>query len=239
MSKKHILSIIVLAVLALTVLAACSSLAGAQAVQPTATLDPAVTPTDCGCSAEGPNQPKPTSALGGGPAGPAAPGDATLTPAGNTDVAGRWETYTNPEPAFTFEYPAAYATQKYGFCAARPNANPPAGTQFGLSLGSRTEISISPAPADLDAALAAFRADPSHKDYQFDAPADRTVGGVPARVLPYRSGGTNRYGESTFFIKDGLLYRIDTGTPSACDVPDLNLTEMQAYAHLLDSFQFK
>lgn len=238
MEKKSFLLLLFAALLAL---AGC----GPAAVQSAA--GPAPTPTDCGCSVEGPNRAAPTAGFGS-PAGPALSGEGAGGGSGGGEGsagAGQWQTFTSAAGGFSFEYPAAYATPPYSACAARTNPDLPAGASALILLGSRTGLTVAPAPASLDAALAAFRADLARTDFRFDAARERVVAGLPARTLSYHSGGTNRYGESTFFIKDGLLYRVDTvgdppeGGPSACDLPDLNLTELDAYEHMLESFTVK
>ncbi len=198
-----------------------------------------ITPTpteDCGCSLAD-ILTTPTGGIAA--AGPAGPVADTATPAPLESYQGQWETYSNAEYGFSFEYPAAYDGSDFGFCAARANDTAPEGSLFALSLGSRTSLVLSDAGGqDLQAVVDAYRGDPTHQADQFDAATERTVGGVDALVLPYRSGGTNRYAEAVFFIKGSTLYRVDTGTPSACDVPAINLRELDAYSHLLDSFAF-
>lgn len=212
-------------------------LAGCNVVQPLLQSGPTPTPTECGCSAEGPLKATPTGDLFS-PAGPAQPGDGTPAPALET-YRDRWDTYASKDFGFSFEYPAAYTSADFGFCAVREDNFPPKGGLFALGLGSRTALSLFPTSGDASAAAEAFRTDPESKEFTFDAPQQRTVGGVPAVVLPYRSGGTGRYGEVVFWVKDGTLYRLDTGVPSACDIPALNLRELDAYSRLLESLQFQ
>jgi hypothetical protein len=212
--------------LIITLLAGCSVPLAQGGAQPT------VTPTDCGCSIE--DILTPTGGIDApAPAGPAAP---TVAPETLKD---QWKTYTDAAHGFSFEFPAVYESPEFAFCAAREASAPPEDSLFALSLGSRTSlVLVDAAGKDLPAVVDAYRSDPAHQDYQFDAPVERTVGGSPALVLPYRSGGTSRYAEAVFFIHAGTLYRVDTGTPSACDVPALNLKELDAYSRLLYTFQF-
>ena len=198
--------------------------------------EPTVTPTDCGCDVSD-LLATPTGGIAApGPIGPPA---GTDVPDDLASFIGQWKTYTDVEHGFSFEYPAVYESPDFAFCAARENETPPEGSQFGLSLGSRTNlILLDAAGQDLQALAEAYRSDPAHQDYQFDAPIERTVGGSPALVLPYRSAGTNRYAEVALFINEGTLYQVDTGAPSACDVPGIDLQELEAYSHMLDTFLF-
>jgi hypothetical protein len=193
--------------------------------------------TPCPCSETG--VPTPTGGIK--LAGPSGPSPATQAPAAETTVSPggeTWATYANPDYGFSFQYPEVYTGKDYGFCAARASANLPPGAIFQLALGSRTMLTLKKTDQGLEDAVAAFRADPSSKDFTFDEVKQRTVGGETAVVLPYHSGGTNRYAEAVFFVHNGILYRVDTGVPSACDIPSLNLRELDAYSHLLDSFAF-
>lgn len=227
MLRKRSIIFLLLALL----LSGCAGLAGAQAA-------PSPTPTeDCGCTLEGPGA-QPTGGVLDAPAGPAV-GGATATPAPALEtLRDRWERYTSPENGISFEYPAAYTNPDYAFCAVRVDSFPPEGAQLSLSLGSRTSLVVSGAAPDLAAAAQAYQSDPAYAGYQFDAPVTRTVAGLDAVSLPYRSGGAGRYSEVTLWVRDGLLYQVETGTPSACDVPAIELTEMGAYSHLLESVQF-
>lgn len=217
-------------VLLAALLTACAPTAVQNAVQPT------VTPTDCGCDVSD-LLATPTGGLAApGPVGPPA---GTDVPDELAAYIGQWKTYADQEHGFSFEYPAVYESPDFAFCAARANEAPPEGSQFALSLGSRTNLTLrEAADQDLQAVVKAFQDDPAHQGYQYDAPIERTVGGSPALVLPYRSGGTNRYAEAVFFISEGTLYQIDTGTPSACDVAAIDLQELEAYGHMLDTFLF-
>lgn len=211
-------------------LSACNVIPSLAGVKPT--------PTDCGCSVKGPSVATPTGGLA--LSGPAAPGEnTTATPAGLDAFRDQWKSYSNPTYGFSFDYPAVYESPNFGFCKVRDQKALPQGALYALDLGSRIQITLVKTDQALPAVVDAFRQDPLHQDFQFDAPKDRTVGGAPAVVLPYRSGGTNRYAETALFVKDNILYRIDVGTPSACDVPEINLKELDAYSRVLDSFKFK
>ncbi|HEX9017805.1 MAG TPA: hypothetical protein VF806_01375 [Anaerolineaceae bacterium] len=210
-------------------------LAGCNGIAPL--VGPKPTPTECGCTLKTTPFATPTGGLA--LSGPAAPSAITPVPANIEVYRDRWVMYANSAFGFSFEYPAAYTSQEYGFCAAREPANPQPGALFSLSLGSRTGLTLTKTGQSLQAAVDAFRADPVNAGAQFEAQKTREVGGVPAITLGYHSGGTNRYSDAAFFIKDSTLYRLETGTPSACDIAALNLGEKDAYTHALDSFQFK
>lgn len=197
---------------------------------------PSPTPTECGCKVKGTVIATPTGGIG--LSGPAGPSNSNATPAPSDS---QWTTYTNAKYGFSFEVPAAYNEGKYQFCAARAGQVPEGSTEKAvINLGSRTVISLYPANGkSVQDLVDAFKADPANKDATFDQPRGRTIAGSPALTLPYHSGGTNRYGESTFFIHGDTLYRVDAGSPSACDIDSLSLREIDAYAHLLQTFKFK
>ena len=226
--RTHILSLFLL-----MIITACAPAIAAQA--PTATVTPAVTPTECGCSSiYGPDGPTPTAAFV--PAGP----KLQSTPADLESLRDQWTTYRNEAYGFSFEYPAVYQEGDYGFCAPREQSDSGAlqGALFLLNIGSRTTLTLLNAEGKtLQTAAEEFRADPTRKDAQFDPPQERTVAGQLALTLPYRSGGTNRYAEATLWVKDGALYVLETGTPSACDVAEIDLKELTAYQKLIESFQ--
>lgn len=209
---------------------------------PLALFGPKATPTDCGCSVEGTPFATPTGGFSA-QAGPAAPGGAAApaTPLPLESLRDRWQTYTSDAYHFSFEYPLAYTSPEFAFCDVRAGGpasqGAPQGAEFTLSLGSRTVLSVTKTSGSLDAAAAALKA--GLPDAQFDQPKTLSVGGVPAVTLPYHSGGTNRYGEATLFVKDGLLYRIDEGVPSACDISAIGLRELDAYTRMLESFRFQ
>lgn len=233
-----------LTVLILVLLAAFLAACG-DAAQVAGALVPTPSPTDCDCDLVGPSG-TPVATPPGGfslsvPAGPGA--DVTSTPAPVETFRDRWATYLNPAYNFSFAYPAVYGGQQYGYCAPRAQQSPPEGSVFVLDVGSRTRLTLSQAGSlTLQEAVEAFQADPSHDGYQFYPSAEREVGGKTGVSLSYRAGdrpgGAERYGESTFFLNGGLLYRIDTGAPSACDVAELELTEITAAEHILDTFSF-
>lgn len=232
---KRKLSLLLIVVFA-ALLAACAP--GARFSLPIAIPGfPSPTPTECGCSAKGPGIATPTGGIG--LAGPAGPSDSKATPV--PADAGQWVSYTNAQYGFSFEAPKAYNEGKYQFCAAREGQVPEgSGAKALINLGSRTVVNVYAADGkNVQDAVDAFKADPANKDVQFDQARERTVGGDSALTLPYRSGGTNRYGESTFFVHGDNLYRVDVGSPSACDIEELSLREVDAYAHLLESWKFK
>ncbi len=227
---------LVLLVLPLLLLTACNVI---PALPGLSRAPAQLTPTeDCGCTLKTPLA-TPTGGLL--PAGPAAPAPQTPTPASLESFRDQWQSasFQGAGYAFAFDYPAAYTSPDYNFCAVRQPASPAAGVLAAINLGSNTQVSLLKTSQSLEQVAAAFRGDPQNQDLRFEDPQARTVGGVPAVSLPYRSGGANRSAETTFFIKDSILYRIDSSAPSACDIPALNLTEMNAYGHLLESFQFK
>jgi hypothetical protein len=224
----------IMSLLLLFVLSACSGSAYGAGEIP---ASPTVSPTPCGCEATGAG----AATLAGGlaPAGPAAP----MIPAAEgsdslESFRDRWTSYNSTTFGFSFDYPEAFNSKEFGFCTAREAKDKPPGALFRLSLGSRTTLSGYPASQSLPEAAAAFQAEPGNKDFSFEPQRERSVGNVPALILAYHSGGTNRYAETVFFVRDSMLYRVDTGTPSACDIPALGLREMDAYSHLLDTFRF-
>jgi hypothetical protein len=241
MKRRPVLFATLSALLALLVLAACAPLslngpfsAGAQ---------PEATPTECGCSAEGPRAKTPGAvaptvalpAVGATPAGPAAVEDMQA-------YRGQWQAYTvtlpgDPRREVSFEFPAAYSGTAFGFCAPREAAATAADALLRVDLGSRTTLAVSAASGGLNAAADALRAEPARSADTFDAPQELTIAGAPALKLPYRMGGAGRYGEVTLFEKDGLLFRVEAGVPSACDVPAIDLRELDAYQRLLESIQ--
>lgn len=212
-------------------LAACASASAQNSPQPTAT------PTeDCDCSLED-ILATPTGGIAApGPVGPAV---STPVPGAIAKYTGQWKTYTDVEHGFAFEYPAVYESPDYAFCAARVSETLPVGSSFALSLGSRTSLTLQDAAGqDLQSAVEAFRGDPAYQGYQFGEARQRTVGGSPALVLPYRGSDADLYAEVVFFINEGILYRVDTGTSTECDVPAVNLQETDVYNRLLDTFLF-
>ncbi len=225
--RKSLLILPLFLFLSILALSACTMIPALASGQPSPT------PTDCGCKVPGLATPTGGISL----AGPSGPSQDTPTPEGVQTLRDRWETFTNDTYRFTFEYPAAYKSGAYGFCMARQAKKVPEGAQLLVNVGSRTELTVTKTNKDLQSAVDAWKA--QHKDYQFEPTSQRTVGGVPALVQPYRSGGTGRYAEATFFVKDGNLYHVEVGSPSACDITDIDLTELSAYAHLLDSFKFQ
>lgn len=233
---KHILSPLLIVVLA-AILAACAPGAGfSLPIAIPGMVSP--TPTECGCTVKGTVIATPTGGLSA--AGPAGPSAKKTTPAPGSQQS-QWTAYTNAQYGFSFEVPTAYNEGKYQFCAAR-DAQPPAGSpaKAVINLGSRTVITLLPASGQTaQTAVDAFKADPAHKDYQFDPASQTTVGGEAALTLPYHSGGTNRYRESTFFVHGDTVYRVDVGSPSACDIEALSLREIDAYRHLLETWKFK
>jgi hypothetical protein len=233
---------LVILVLLFLLLAGCASLRLPGAVEPTATLLPLPgTGTPCGCTLNETPQATPTGGLSA--AGPAPAVEASPNAADLQSLKDRWEPFTNDTYGFMFEVPAVYNQGQYGFCMARevPSSDPAVMPLFHLALGSRTELTLLPAQGkSLQDMAQAYQAEITGRDAQakFDAAQTRQVGGVAAMTLPYHSGGTGRYGEATLFVKNDVLYRIDTGTPSACDISELNLRELDAYTHMLDSFRF-
>jgi hypothetical protein len=223
-------------------LAGCTSLRLPGAVEPTPTLLPLPgTGTPCGCTLNETPEASPTGGISA--AGPGAPVEASPTAADLQSLKDRWEPFTNETYGFTFEVPAAYGQGQYGFCAARevPAPDPASAAIFHVALGSRTELTLLPAQGKSLADLAQeYQAEVTGRDAQaqLDPAQERQVGGAAALSIPYRSGGTGRFAETTLFVKDDVLYRVETGTPSACDVTELNLREMDAYSHLLESFRF-
>jgi hypothetical protein len=255
MKRLPMLLLMVSALAALLFLSACSSLAGDVSAHPAAEA----TPTECGCSAEGPRAKTPGAlppSAATVPAGPDAaeetaavdgPAAAERTPAAEDLQAlrGKWQAYQaalpgSPAREVSFDFPAAYTGSAFGFCAPRAAALPEDSAQAVLlrvAIGSRTSLTIQPAPADLTAAADALRAEPARSEDTFEAAQETSAAGVPALKLPYRSGGAGRYSEVTLFIKDGLLYRVESGGPSACDIPALDLPELAASQRLLESLR--
>ena len=204
-----------------------------------AAAGPTPTGTECGCTLKvTPFPTQPGGLVQAGPQVPAVqnPTAPTVDPTAEALAAykDQWKTFTSAAGGYSFDYPAVYDSPAYRMCVAREGQSPAA-----AALGERTTITLAATRQDLAAAVAAFKSDPGHQAYRFEPPVERTVGGAAAVTLPYRSGSAGRYAEATFFIQGGTLYRVDSNTPSSCDVPALGLTELSAYAHALDTFRFK
>jgi len=220
-----------LLLIAVALLAACTSVSAQNSPQLTAT------PTeDCDCTLEDILATPTGGITAPGPVGPVA---STPVPGAIARYTGQWKTYTDVEHGFAFDYPAVYESPDYAFCAVRASETLPEGSSFALSLGSRTSLTLQDAAGqELQAVVGAFRSDPAYQAYQFEEARERTVGGSPALVLPYRGSEADPSAEVVFFINEGTLYRVDTGTSTACDVPATKLQEADAYHRLLDSFLF-
>jgi hypothetical protein len=197
-----------------------------------------LTPTACGCSEAG----VATPTGGFSPPGPSVPSQPSM-PATDSQSDAKmdsvaWLDYTNQVYGFTFQYPAVYNESNFNFCTVRSSRNLPPESIFQIAIGSRTLITLYKSNQNPQEAYIEFQAKPANKNLAFEKTQARSIGGEPAVIGPYRSGGTNRYAENVFFSHKGILYHVETGIPSACDVPGLNLREFDAYNHLLDSFKF-
>lgn len=109
-------------------------------------------------------------------------------------------------------------------------------TDDGVGVGIRIELAfVDPGGKSLDDYATALM---KSKEWNETSRATATAGGQPALTVEYRFGGTNRYGTFTLVSHGGKTLAFNFSAGAFCDFPEANVTELDAYHHLIESFQF-
>ena len=151
----------------------------------------------------------------------------TLTPNPPYDPARPWKTYQDNTFGFVMEYPAIYDEPPYTeACGLKPSNQ-------GVRLGRQTEILFLPAQ---NLTLEEFAGSlVSEKGWSVESQEQTTVSGLPALTVEYRFGGTSRFGTFTLVDFQGLIFAFGFSAGDFCDIPG-NVTEAEAYSHLIETF---
>jgi len=145
--------------------------------------------------------------------------------------------YHSDTYGFSFAYPSAYDEPQYQTCSPRVIEKPDGaefyiGHQSFLNVQRMGNLDIQ---SYVDNLVAQKQAEVA---WALESQNIRMAGGEEAVEVNYRFGGTNRFGTATFLNHKGLLLTFNFYAGAFCDVPELNLTERQAYAQWIDSLQF-
>jgi hypothetical protein len=154
---------------------------------------------------------------------------------------------SSPTPAWScVSAPTTYHNDQFGFefqyCRECPLAEQSegahglggGGVHLSVTVGSRLELHVSDSSgltlADLVSQVAS-QLEAGGASIDTVTPA-APVDGVNAVTLQYRFGGPNRFGEATFFQRNGLVYDVGfTAGAFTCNEP-------QAYEMVLSTFRF-
>jgi hypothetical protein len=140
-----------------------------------------------------------------------------------------WKKYQNEAYGFSFEYPALFdERENKSNCGIKQNNN-------DILLGHRIEISIFDAKAK---SLKEFTSEfLKTKAWIIENQKEDMVGSHEGITVDYRFG-QSRFGTITLIKNAEMIYAIGITSGSWCEIPEVNFTEPQVYAHLLDTIQF-
>ncbi|MBN2002658.1 MAG: hypothetical protein JXA21_04815 [Anaerolineae bacterium] len=189
-------------------------------VSPTPTPDSvSLTPTPEPIPTATPIMPPPTQTMLPTPP-PATPNLSTST---------TWTTYHNNTHGFTFEYPAAYdETPHKDACGIKENDD-------GIHLGYRIDVQLMELNGLnlIDYATALLQS----KGWTLESMRSVTINDLKAVTFVYRFGGTNRYGTITLIEDDMRVFSLNFSDGSFCNIPEAQVSEPAAYAHILETFR--
>lgn len=153
---------------------------------------------------------------------------AAVTPM-PADPLSPWKTYQNNTFGFSMEYPILYDVAPYGeTCSLQANNERiHLGHQIDLLFLTSGGLSLEEYAENLL----------KEKGWSMESQKYETVSGLPAITVDYRFGGTDRFGTFTLVEYHGLMYAFQFTAGDFCDIPGYQVTEPDAYAHMIDSFQ--
>ncbi|MEO8356047.1 MAG: hypothetical protein ABI621_09035, partial [Chloroflexota bacterium] len=141
-----------------------------------------------------------------------------------------WKTYQNNTFGFSMEYPARYDEAPYNDTCGIKVSNE------GIRLGHQIEILFLAANGlSLEEYTSNLLRD---KDWRMESQRYQTVSGLNAITVDYRFGGTNRFGTVTLVDYQGLIVAFGFTPGNFCEIPGSQITEPDAYSHIIESFRF-
>jgi hypothetical protein len=142
---------------------------------------------------------------------------------------GVWKKYHNSSYGFSFEYPAIYDEAPYTPCGVKTN-------QDAVSLGGRSDLLIlDPNGLGLKDFIDQTI---KTKGYSLQAQKNELIDGYDSITIEYRFGGLNRFGTFTMFKRGSLVFAFGFTAGAACDIPESQLFEIDAYQHMIMTFHF-
>jgi hypothetical protein len=145
-----------------------------------------------------------------------------------------WIVYEQPALGVRFEYPSGY--DAIG-CGPNLSSSPEQGVD--LRLGYRITLHRDESdPNGAEEAANEFIDAHSPQDLQETNRSTIDISSQSALRIQYRFGGTGRYGESIFLVREGKLLRLDFSAGQFCDLPDEGITEGQVFERIISTLQF-
>ena len=140
-----------------------------------------------------------------------------------------WKTYQDNTFGFSMEYPAIYDEPPYdNTCGLKAIGG-------GIHLGRQIDVQfLASGGLSLEEYTSKLLQD---KDWRAEDRYYETVSGLPAITVLYRFGGTERSGMVTLVEYNGLIYVFGFIWGDLCEIPGNELTEDQAFTHMVSSFR--
>jgi hypothetical protein len=150
-------------------------------------------------------------------------------PPATQDALNPWTIYQNNTFGFLLEYPMAYGMAPNAETCGLEASNEAVriGHQIEIRFLSSNGLSLEEYANDLL----------QEKDWRVESTRHETVGGRQAITVDYRFGGTDRFGTITLVEYNGLVYAFQFTAGDFCTIPGYEITEPEAYAHVLQSFR--
>lgn len=158
----------------------------------------------------------------------------SLTPNPTSDYSGlvdAWSIYSNGVYGFSFEYPKLYDAESYLQCRVRKiNSRP---YILYINFGYRSELGI------LVNDMPSFSqfVDRWINGMDITSQTEQYINELEAVTIEYRFGGLNRYGTSTFLIRNNDIFVFNFTAGGFCDLSEIGLDEFTAYKHAVTTFK--
>jgi hypothetical protein len=159
----------------------------------------------------------------------------SMTPTFNVkDYTNSWARFYDHVYGITIEYPSIYSEKPYQV------ACDPYETRDGIHFGANSKVFIRQQLGEsLDEHIAAF-IPYYHSDEQFKLESQEAVqvNNQPAIAITYKLGDTTENRELVFVTapESKIIYTFSFIDGSACDVPELGLSERTVFEHALETF---
>jgi len=165
---------------------------------------------------------------------------ATITPTPDfAKYAGIWKEYHNEVYGFTFEYPAIFTDPAYHSCdvTVLPGWTPEA---IVITLGWLSDLIIKEANGLTAEEYIDQQTQPRESDGDWTnvTKSYQPVAGIDATTVEYRFGGLSRYGTATALRHRNFLFIFNLTAGIGCYIPEVQVDEVQAYFHMIESFRF-
>jgi hypothetical protein len=158
----------------------------------------------------------------------------TLDIANYTNI---WVRYTDSRFGISIEYPLIYNEKPYyGICE-------PVESRDGVAFGEKSQVFVHQTlGTSLDEHIQSFIARyPPERKFKVESQKSMLINGQPATTIKYKLGENSTIREFIFIMapESNLIYTFSFIGGSACDVPEIGVSEYTVFEHAIETFYFE